>query len=288
MCLPEAHKRDPFYPPNPFNSELYDQSLKRKLRFAVMREIQNAPTSKSMRRAVQYAKTQLSLAGYEEVEFSPTEEEIAKGRQIILGMCGAYFIRLFLIAALETGEWMSPANIVNMILVSIGPWVRAFLVWLLTFLGEHRIANIVRELKPMDYFEFERLIEMKHKISEEYNKRWLDSGVDVLITPSWVHGAFHSTMAHDFGGLLDHHFFFSVIYSPAGIVPVTTVRRDEEVYEDSINDGWSKKLKETVKGSEGLPICIQVVGFNYEDEKVLAVMKVLEDRLKFYPKPKFI
>jgi Asp-tRNA(Asn)/Glu-tRNA(Gln) amidotransferase A subunit family amidase len=35
------------------------------------------------------------------------------------------------------------------------------------------------------------------------------------------------------------------------------------------------KLKETAKGSAGLPVGIQVIGLPFEDEKVLGFMKML-------------
>lgn len=30
-----------------------------------------------------------------------------------------------------------------------------------------------------------------------------------------------------------------------------------------------------------MPVCVQVVGFNYEDEKVLGIMKMLEKQIKY-------
>ena len=36
-----------------------------------------------------------------------------------------------------------------------------------------------------------------------------------------------------------------------------------------------------MKGSEGMPINVQVIGYSFEDEKVLGLMKVLEDKIGY-------
>lgn len=46
----------------------------------------------------------------------------------------------------------------------------------------------------------------------------------------------------------------------------------------------TQKLKETAKGSAGLPVGIQIIGLPFEDEKVLGFMKNLEKEVKFYEK----
>ena len=37
-----------------------------------------------------------------------------------------------------------------------------------------------------------------------------------------------------------------------------------------------------IRGSEGLPTCVQVAGITQSDEKVLAVMRILEKRFDFF------
>ena len=37
-----------------------------------------------------------------------------------------------------------------------------------------------------------------------------------------------------------------------------------------------------IEGSEGLPTCVQVCGITQADEKVLAVMRILEKRFDFF------
>ncbi len=71
-------------------------------------------------------------------------------------------------------------------------------------------------------------------------------------------------------------FMWNVLGTTVGSVPVTVTREDEEIYESRHNDLMTTKLKESAKGSAGLPVGIQVIGLPFEDEKVLGLMKVLE------------
>ena len=47
----------------------------------------------------------------------------------------------------------------------------------------------------------------------------------------------------------------------------------------------TKVIKKDLKGSAGMPICVQVVGYLWEDEKCLAIMKDIENEVKFKQLP---
>ena len=68
---------------------------------------------------------------------------------------------------------------------------------------------------------------------------------------------------------------------PAGILPVCDVLEKEQQFKDSYNDSWTKVLNEDAQGSQGLPVTIQVIGYAFEDENVLGVMKVIEEKAKY-------
>lgn len=78
---------------------------------------------------------------------------------------------------------------------------------------------------------------------------------------------------------------------PSGTLPVTVVREDEQSFEEKVhNDKFTQLIKESMKDSQGMPVGIEVIGTPFKDEKVLAVMKILEDKFSFYenhPYPKY-
>jgi len=80
-------------------------------------------------------------------------------------------------------------------------------------------------------------------------------------------------------------FEYSVIWNvtgfPSGVMPVTRVKENEQTFDDSYKDAWTRVIQEDVQNSVGMPICLQVTGYAFEDENALAVMKVLEKEMKY-------
>jgi len=113
------------------------------------------------------------------------------------------------------------------------------------------------------------------------SKKWQSLGVSALVTPSFPHCSFRAKHADDMGLMLEYIFLWNVLNYPAGIVPITTVKREEQSFSDKHNDGWTNLVNETCKGSEGMPISVQVISHAFEDEKALAVMQALDQKVKF-------
>jgi Asp-tRNA(Asn)/Glu-tRNA(Gln) amidotransferase A subunit family amidase len=87
------------------------------------------------------------------------------------------------------------------------------------------------------------------------------------------------------GMMLDYSFLWNTLTWPAATIPITEVAQDEQSLSDSFNDGWTKLIDKTLKGGVGLPVSIQVVAHSWEDEKVLAVMKAIDDKIKYRKAP---
>jgi fatty acid amide hydrolase len=78
------------------------------------------------------------------------------------------------------------------------------------------------------------------------------------------------------------------LHLPAGVVPITVVRDDEQFYEDigHLNrDRAVNMAKDVCRDSAGLPIGIQLVGWPNDDERVLSTMKELEDSVGKFRSP---
>lgn len=72
------------------------------------------------------------------------------------------------------------------------------------------------------------------------------------------------------------------MHFPAGIVPITVVREDEQYYEDVnhlYNDRATSLAKDVCRQSAGLPIGVQLCGWPNDDERVLNIMKELENAI---------
>jgi Asp-tRNA(Asn)/Glu-tRNA(Gln) amidotransferase A subunit family amidase len=83
------------------------------------------------------------------------------------------------------------------------------------------------------------------------------------------------------GLMLEYIFIWAILYYPSGTIPITTVKANEQDFSDHHNDMWTNLIKETAKGSEGMPISVQVIAHSYEDEKALAVMQSIDNKINF-------
>ena len=114
------------------------------------------------------------------------------------------------------------------------------------------------------------------------------SNVEVLLAPVHIHAATKIEYIKHLGVLANYNFLANLCDLPAGVLPVTSVKPGEDVeqYNDGFEDHLTRVLRQDFVGSVGLPLGIQVIGLQYEDEKVLGVMKVIEDLVGFNPYPK--
>ena len=113
-----------------------------------------------------------------------------------------------------------------------------------------------------------------------------DQNLDALIFPGGALPAFKHGLSKELVVSLTYYWFANLLHFPAGIVPVTKVRKDEEgYYEDEelpVNqrDRFSAFSRQSMENSEGLPFSVQVMTRSYQDELCLHVMKRIEDAMK--------
>jgi fatty acid amide hydrolase len=79
---------------------------------------------------------------------------------------------------------------------------------------------------------------------------------------------------------------WNILEYPAGTVPISTVNADEQTYVCDLKDSMSTAASASLKGSEGLPLGIQVISLPFEDEIVLRLLKEIEQKANFYEKNK--
>ena len=88
--------------------------------------------------------------------------------------------------------------------------------------------------------------------------------------------------------MADYTLIWNVLHYPCGVLPITLVQENEQYYEDEYNDFITKAIKDDIKDSKDMPVCVQVVSYIFEDEIALGVMKAIDDKIKFNFVPKII
>lgn len=63
---------------------------------------------------------------------------------------------------------------------------------------------------------------------------------------------------------------------PAGAVPITQVKENEQIYQPMYDDNFARAFKGNAEGSLGLPVGVQVVGLPWRDELVVETMKLID------------
>lgn len=109
-----------------------------------------------------------------------------------------------------------------------------------------------------------------------FTKTWLEAGLDAVVCPSWPcpaprHGEIPSTML-----ALTYTSLWSLLGFPVGLVPTGPLNHQDLAYPETIKDSLTRGVLRHCENAEGLPMSLAVVGLPYMDEKVLGVVRVLE------------
>lgn len=110
---------------------------------------------------------------------------------------------------------------------------------------------------------------------------WRNSGITALISPIWPHSAPKAKNTPAMGLFLEYSVMWNLTGFPSGIIPVTKVLADEQHFTDQYKDSWTEVIHDDCQNSNDMPIGIQVIGYAFEDEKVLGIMKQLEEKIEY-------
>lgn len=172
------------------------------------------------------------------------------------------------------------ARIKDILMAASGsPRKVAAIRWLVTRMGQHSLASLLRNYGHADTNHYWNLVEAQMA----YQRQFLDAldtdrggPFDVILCPgsalpAFVHGA---TKDLAIGG--GYTALYNVLGYPAGVVPFTRVRADEEVGRLPSKDKAEQAAYRTEQGSAGLPVGVQVVARPWNEHVALAVMRAIE------------
>lgn len=110
-------------------------------------------------------------------------------------------------------------------------------------------------------------------------KLMLSEGIEGILAPGGALPALRHTFASHLLGAATYPMFFNMLNFPAGSIPITRVREDEQYYDCSIDDEMTKYAKKVMEASAGLPIGVQVGCRPNREELVLNIMRRYEQVL---------
>lgn len=109
---------------------------------------------------------------------------------------------------------------------------------------------------------------------------WKRCNIDVLLCPIFGPG-FNLMYCGKITPILSYTSIYNLLTFPAGVVPVTTVTREDEEqmknYKGFNQDQADVYFKQAVSGGVGLPVSVQCVSLPWQDELCLRFMKEVDN-----------
>uniref|UniRef100_A0A8C5Q7Y5 Fatty-acid amide hydrolase 1 n=1 Tax=Leptobrachium leishanense TaxID=445787 RepID=A0A8C5Q7Y5_9ANUR len=269
---------DPVVPPLPFNEEVYSSS--RPLCIGYYDDDGFTQATPSMRRAVLETKALLERAGHKLVPFTPPEVERAIITLSLRGLMadgGATFLDNF------KGDIVDPNLKAQVSLYFLPNWLNRLLSIIMKPVFP-RVSEVMRNTESLrsvkDLWKHHTEVE---EYRQEFIAKWKKQDLDAVLCP-----ILGPALTIGYPGQLSTAVSYSILYNlvdfPAGVVPVTTVTKEDEEnlksYVGHYNDFWDRLMKKAVTDGVGLPVSVQCVALPWQEEQCLRLMKEVERVVK--------
>jgi fatty acid amide hydrolase len=266
--------RDPTIDPGPALADPATVDIAR-LRFTTFDDDGEFPAAPAARRAVAQAAETLTKAGARRASWH--RPSLNRATDLLFACLsadrGASFRRLL------RGNTIDP-RVRSLLLTASAPtWLRNLAAAVLGLLHQSHTAATMRRFAPGSADHYWQTVaaiaqfrlDLLHALDDAEG-----GPIDLLLCPAYAvpaqrHGA---SLLMPLPGA--YAPLANVSGFPAGVVPVTRVRGDEESDRPVSRDQVDKVARETERGSAGLPIAVQVIGRPWRDDVVLAAMARIE------------
>nr|XP_019015143.1 amidase [Kwoniella pini CBS 10737]OCF53924.1 amidase [Kwoniella pini CBS 10737] len=242
-------------------------------------------TSPACVRAVEESVQKLRDAGHEVVEFHPPD--ISEALKIFVGLTSAEGYKSLL------GNIGPDPMESSMRLVTLGSklpaWLHSLLGWVVdNLLKDHLFASIFATSRPKSVEEFWQFTARRDIYANAFRKLvWEDLKFDMLLCPVQAVPALKHGTTKLLSPVSVSTILFNVVDSTVGVIPVTRVNQALDTHPaDYLNDSEGSWLLEKrvydkdgaydAEKMHGLPVGVQIVGREWQEEKVLGMMKILE------------
>ncbi|KAI1324619.1 amidase [Xylariaceae sp. FL0255] len=260
-----------------------EYTAKSKLRVGMLRTDGVVDPSPACRRALEQTEAALKAAGHEIVEIDPPSpyEGLYLGAHL-LNADGCQMFRSFF----RTGEWDDKGAAQMEFLMNLPrPIKYLYYLWVKYIRRDNIWAGLVKNWHQKSAYENWQLVAKREAYRSKWFEWWNGAGIDFLLSPTNATPAVPHEGMKDAVSSCGYTFLFNVLDYTAGCIPITHVDKNL----DGLPAGFNmRKLNGVAQGAyklydaeamHGLPVGIQVVGRRLEEEKVLAIMKRVEDAL---------
>ena len=268
-----------------FNEDLYKNTYDAKqLTIGVVSNYEAiSGLSPSIKRAIKMGTEALLKRGHKVIEVDIPNIEDHSNNTLNLAMAN--------ILELVYDGWCKSCDYLDtpaFVLLNMSQWPK-FLIKLISKVlrmkNMNRHADMVSSIATPNIDELKEWVMIRKKHIEDIEQLWKKNNLDAMIIPTYPIPAFKCEDAADVA-LLPCGARFAIYWGYwSGFLPITCVTEDEETFDEVLhNDPITDICKRTVKGSTGMPVGFEVCSLPFRDEKALAIMKMIEEDIKFQDK----
>jgi fatty acid amide hydrolase len=234
--------------------------------------------SATLQRAVREAAMALEAAGATLVDYKPP------GAQDLLyvWLAGISSDGGETMRELLAGEAVARQIVPSMRIARLPAVVRRIAAWIMAVRGEQRVSRLLRALGEKRVQELWRLTAERTALRRAELDAWNTAELDLVLCPPHAIPAMPLGTSGDLTLTLSYPFRYVMLNFPAGVVPVTRVREDEQARPD-VKDMVDKRCAQVQQDSAGLPCGVQVVARPWREDLVLAAMIAIEAGVKDAP-----
>ncbi|KAH8159915.1 hypothetical protein CIB48_g8326 [Xylaria polymorpha] len=260
-----------------------EYATKRKFRVGMMRTDGVVDPSPACTRALELTEEALKRAGHEIVEIDPPSpyEALYLGAHL-LNADGCQMFKSFM----RPGEWNDTgADQMDWLMRLSRPFKYIYYLWVKYIRRDDVWAGLIKGWHQKTAYENWQLVARREAYRGKWYDWWNKVDIDFMLTPTNATPAVPHDGMKDAVSSCGYTFLFNLLDYTCGCIPITHVDKDL----DKLPPGFNmRSLNGVAQGAyklydandmHGLPVGIQVVGRRLEEEKVLAVMKRIEDAL---------
>ncbi|TBU28525.1 amidase signature enzyme [Dichomitus squalens] len=245
-------------------------------------------------RALLDVASALSKQGHEVVPFYPPSplEGLKIGYQLMFSE-GARSVT----DPLRSGEYISPALRTVRLILRLPLWLKKLQATLLRWFSRpwgrnDAWASLTEVFHPKTALEERRLVVALEAYKAAWHEAWKRERLDFVLTaPHALPAVPRDPKASDKATLVsaNYAFLYNVLDYAAGVLPVGYVDRARDSYSPEYRSEAKYQGMNDVaravhdlydaEAMHGMPLAVQVVGGRFEEEKVIAGMKVIERAL---------
>jgi fatty acid amide hydrolase len=230
----------------------------------------------------------LRRAGHEVVSLDPSSSSsFYEASLLYLSLMAAEGKMQGFIDGLE-GEALHPMYSFLYRIACLPGWLRPPLGWVMRkVLRQPRMADLILAGRQRDVHGLWACTARRDAIRAQLISNWQSQGLDALVCPGLGVPAFPHGRSDKLNQACSYTFLWNNFHFPAGTVPVTTVKQEEDgVYESSFEDTLSANARASMVGSVGLPVGVQIVALPWMDEQCVRAMAELEAAMSHTDKVK--